>query len=124
MWDDADLVVERFVPERDRDGGYAIRRWVFMGPNERCTRQVTMDAISRAGGVTRLEHVEVPEQLRSERERLNFDYGKFDFVIHDGEPMLIDANRTPGVASAVNAMVKSGARNLAEGLNALVTQRS
>ena len=122
VWNDPHLVVERFVPERDADGSYAIRRWVFMGPRERCTRQVTMDAVSRAGRVIRLEHVEVPDKLRSERERLGFDYGKFDFVIHDGEPVLIDANRTPGVARAVNEMVKSGARNLAEGLDALIRE--
>jgi hypothetical protein len=29
------------------------------------------------------------------REALGFDYGKFDYVEHDGEPILLDANKTP-----------------------------
>ena len=41
--------------------------------------------------------------------------------MHDGEPVLLDANRTPGVARAIESLVKEGARNLAEGLNELMT---
>lgn len=118
-WSDPDLIVERFLPESD-EGGYVIRTWVFMGSRERCTRQVAADRIVKAGAVIRHEPAEVPMELRAERQRLNFDFGKFDFVIHDGKPILLDANRTPGVALAIRPMMKAGARNLAEGLDELV----
>lgn len=120
IWCDDSLVVERFVPEQDVDG-FALRTWVFMGPRERCTRVVTAGHISKAADVIRYEPVDVPPQLRDERERLNFDFGKFDFVIHEGEPFLLDANRTPGVAQAIQPLIAKGALNLAEGLNELVT---
>lgn len=119
VWDDPSLVVERFVPERDGDN-FVTRSWVFMGARERCTRFVSSAAIAKAADVLRFEPVPVPEQLRAERERLGFDYGKFDFVIHDGEPVLLDANRTPGTAGPIRELLEKGARNLAEGLNEMI----
>ena len=123
VWEDPALVVERFVPEpADEGDGFVLRTWVFMGPRERCTRMVTPTSLSKAGDVIRYEAIQVPPELRAERERLKFDFGKFDFVMHDGAPILLDANRTPGVAAAIRPMMKAGARNLAEGLNALLKQ--
>ena len=120
VWSDPTLVVEKFVAEPDEQG-FALRTWVFMGPRERCTRFVTADRISKAADVLKYEPVEVPEQLRAERERLGFDFGKFDFVMHEGGPVLLDANRTPGIAQAIRPMMKKGALNLAEGLHAMLT---
>ena len=120
VWSDPSLVVEKFVAEPDEQG-FALRTWVFMGPRERCTRFVTADRISKAADVLKYEPVQVPEQLRAERERLGFDFGKFDFVMRDGEPVLLDANRTPGIAQAIRPMMKKGALNLAEGLHQLIT---
>jgi len=120
LWSDPSLVVEKFVAEPD-EHGYALRTWVFMGSRERCTRLVTADKISKAADVLKYDPVEVPEQLRAERERLGFDFGKFDFVMHEGEPILLDANRTPGIAQAIRPMLRKGALNLAQGLHELVT---
>jgi hypothetical protein len=120
VWSDPALVVEKFIAEPDPDG-FALRTWVFMGPRERCTRFVTADRISKAADVLKHEPVEVPDKLRAERERLGFDFGKFDFVMQGGEPVLLDANRTPGIAQAIRPMMKKGALNLAEGLHQLLT---
>jgi hypothetical protein len=120
-WADPSLVVEKYIAEPD-EGGFAFRTWVFIGARERCTRFVTADRISKAAGVQKYEPVEVPDQLRAERERLGFDFGKFDFVMRDGEPVLLDANRTPGIAVAIQPMMKKGALNLAEGLHGLLSQ--
>jgi len=119
-WDDPSLVVERFIPEPDPEGGFVLRTWVFMGGRERCTRSVTLDPISKAGDVIRYEPVEVPPALRAEREQLGFDFGKFDFVLHDDQPILLDANRTPGSARALRALMLKGAMNLAQGLDQLL----
>ncbi len=119
-WADPSLVVEKFVAEPDEDG-FALRTWVFMGSSERCTRFVTADRISKAADVLKYAPAEVPPKLRAERERLGFDFGKFDFVMHEGEPILLDANRTPGIAAAIRPMMRKGALNLAEGLHGLLT---
>lgn len=39
---------------------------------------------------------EVPEPIREARRRLGCDYGKFDFVTHHGQVVLLDTNSTPG----------------------------
>lgn len=118
-WNDPELIVERYLPERDGDH-YVIRTWVFMGERERCTRQLATDPIVKADKVVHYEPAEVPGALRAERKRLGFDFGKFDFVMHEGEPILLDTNRTPGVSRAIEKVMKSGVRNLAEGLDGLV----
>ena len=120
LWDDSGLVVEKFLPEQNDDGSYTLRTWVFLGGRERCTRLVGPNPVSKAAHVLHYEPAEVPDALRAERARLGFDYGKFDFVIHDGVPVLLDANRTPGNPRSLQEHVKKGAANLAEGLDELL----
>jgi hypothetical protein len=40
--------------------------------------------------------------------------------MHEGEPILLDANRTPGMSPTLTQYMKDGARNLAEGLAGLI----
>jgi len=120
VWSNPSLVVEKFLPETDPDGGYIFRTWVFMGLHERCTRFVGPNWIGKASEAVRYEPMDVPADLRAERERLGFDYGKFDFVMNEGRAILLDANRTPGTARSVETLTKSGSANLAEGLREIV----
>ena len=59
--------------------------------------------------------------LRAWRARLGFDYGKFDFVVRDGEPVLFDVNRTPTMASNLSAALEAGMGELARGMAAFVS---
>ena len=56
------------------------------------------------------------------RARLGFDYGKFDYVKHEGRYYLLDANRTPGAPeSFVNdASVRASLDRLAGGIEAFL----
>lgn len=121
IWSDPRRIVERFLPEIDNDGNYVYRTWMFMGRREYCNRFIARNWMVKAEATIGHELTQVPDELRAERERLNFDYGKFDFVIHSGVPFLMDANRTPGIANRVEHIMKRGARQLAEGLHELVT---
>jgi hypothetical protein len=123
VWANPSLVVEKFLPETDADGGYIFRTWVFMGSHERCTRFVGPNWIGKASEAVRYEPMEVPANLRAERDRLGFDYGKFDFVMHEGQAVLLDANRTPGTARSVEALTKGGSANLAQGLREIIEAR-
>ena len=123
VWNDPALVVERFLPERDGDGRFAYRTWVFMGEAERCNRFVTASPISKGAGVIDYAPVDVPDKLREQRARLGFDFGGFDFVVHDGEPVLLDANRTPGLAATLDAMIRADQPRMAEGLDRLIRER-
>jgi D-alanine-D-alanine ligase-like ATP-grasp enzyme len=63
------------------------------------------------------EHAEVPEPIVAARRRLGLDYAKLDFVIHDGEPVLLDVNRTPTFAGhALTPAQRRLAEWLADGI--------
>lgn len=119
IWTDPRYVVERFLPERD-DRGYWLRCWVFFGDAERCNRYCCPDPIVKGRNIIAREQIAVPDELRMERERLGFDYGKFDFVLHDGKVVLLDANRTPGGAPNITDLVRSGSQHLAAGIDSLL----
>lgn len=118
VWNDPGLVVERFLPEQD-ERGYWMRAWVFCGDRERCTRYRSRNPIVKSDEVVAREPVPVPDALRVERERLGFDFGKFDFAMHDGNAILFDANRTPG-APPPSPEVDASNADLAAGLESLM----
>jgi hypothetical protein len=116
VWDDSELVVERFVPEVDPDG-FAVRNWTFAGEREVCTRNVSRSWIVKSvDDVIKSTDAPVPDAIRAERDRLGLDYGNCDFVIHDGEPILLDASRTPGAPRTLWPWAHEVAPDLAEGL--------
>ena len=96
VWDDRDLVVQRLHVERQGDF-YVNRNWYFLGDRDVVTEFHRSDPVSKTDTeVKRLPlRYEVPDALRRRRAELGFDYGKFDFVMEDGEPVLLDANSTP-----------------------------
>lgn len=98
VWDRSDLIVERFVPERDGDD-YVLRCWLFFGDQEYSVKLFSRHPVVKVGNIHRHEYLhEVPDSLREARRALGFDFGKFDYVMVDGEAMLLDANKTPAIA--------------------------
>jgi hypothetical protein len=118
VWNNEGLVVERFLPEQDAQG-YWLRVWVFLGDRERCTRYCSAQPIVKSAEVLARHAVPVPHELRVERERLGFDYGKFDFVVRDGRAILFDANRTPS-APPPSPEIDASNVHLAGGIDALL----
>lgn len=120
-WDNPGLVVERFLPEMD-ERGYCVRAWVFCGDRERCTRYRGTHPIVKSATIVAHESVPVPDAMRAERERLGFDFGKFDFVVRDGQAILLDANRTPS-APPPNPEIEASNARLAAGIEGLTRAR-
>jgi hypothetical protein len=121
IWDTPGVLVERFVPERD-ERGYYIRIWTFFGNEERSTRYRSQEVLVRAGGFEARDKVEVPDSIRAWRERLGFDFGKLDYVLHEGEYILLDANRTPGAPDVVtgDAEITASLEQVATGIRAFL----
>jgi hypothetical protein len=116
---DPGLVVEKFLPERD-PAGYASRHWIFFGDRERCTRVVGPHPIVKGADLMNRTLVDVPDALRAHRRRLGFDYGKLDFVLHEGRVVLLDANRTPAVPANLTEALRAGMEHLALGIEAWI----
>ena len=116
-----DLVVEKFVPEPEPDG-FGARFWLFCGERERCTRHISPQNLVKGNDTIRRDPVPVPDELRVLRRELGFDYGKFDFVMHEGRAVLLDANKTPGSVGNLSAFLAAGNANLADGFEGLIRQ--
>jgi hypothetical protein len=91
-----DLVVEKFLPERDGPH-FIMRMWIVLG-DRGIGRILRSDDpyVKNSNGALGEFHVP-PPALELRRRQLGLDYGKLDFVLHEGEPILIDANTTPTV---------------------------
>lgn len=119
VWGDPSRVVERFVPERGPEG-YAMRTYVFMGEVERCRRHLSRGPVVKAENIVRSDEAAAPDGIRETRERLSFDFGKFDFVVHGGETVLLDANKTPGTTTRLRELVRTGESDLPDGLERML----
>ncbi|HOH25338.1 MAG TPA: hypothetical protein PKY68_09695, partial [Bacteroidales bacterium] len=115
VWRNRRLVVEKFCPEREGDH-YCLRQWIFLGDRGVSQRLVSLNPIVKFPNEVHLEYgPPVPESLREMRSRLGFDYGKFDYVVVDGEVILLDANRTPALGGS-DGWTQNVAAELAGGL--------
>ncbi len=101
VWQNPNLIVERFLPERD-GSDYCCHQWMFFGATEvhrlgRSSHPCVKYGDADVRTCVTLNHV-VPEELRRIRQQLGLDYGTFDYGIVDGRPVLYDVNRTPGMS--------------------------
>lgn len=121
IWTTPGVIVEKFLPEQDERGTY-IRIWTFLGVEERSSRYRAKVPLIRFADYIDRETVPVPDEMRALRERLGFDFGKFDYVKHGGRYFLLDANRTPGapLAFATDTAVKESLDRVARGIEAFV----
>jgi hypothetical protein len=124
VWRNPHLVVERFLPERE-SAYYCLRQWIFFGDHEINHRVFSKSPIVKARNtIHREDGLPVPEALRSLRTMLQFDYGKFDYTLVNGEPILYDANRTPAVAwTTTTARQASIVNELTQGLFSFFLKR-
>lgn len=117
VWRNPRLVVEKYLPEREGEL-YALRQWVFLGDRGFNQRVFSREPVIKSGNVIDREYdVPVPDALRAKRAELGFDYGKFDYVLVDGEAVLLDANKTPSASrSNPSPRLRAIVEELAQGL--------
>lgn len=117
VWSVPSLIVEKFLPEQD-ERGYYIRVWTFFGDRERSSRSRATVPVIKSRQTVERQTVPVPDEIRAQRARLGFDFGKFDYVMHRDRPVLLDVNRTPAVPAgfAEDEQRSAGVRSLADGL--------
>ena len=110
------IVVERFLPELE-NGLYHLRMYQFLGDRWTCTRIASEQPVIRANVSVGVEQVEPPAEVLTWREELGIDYGKLDFVVHDGEVVLLDVNKTTGASRHMtDDALRRMRRHFAEGL--------
>jgi hypothetical protein len=107
VWKNRNLVVEKFLPEKS-NGLFFLRYWIFLGnkgwvgrfgsndPIVKFSNKITKNEILHINTEAEDETVHVPEELKIWRKKLGFDYGRFDYVEHNGKIILFDVNKTIG----------------------------
>ncbi|QDC09353.1 hypothetical protein FHY55_08895 [Oceanicola sp. D3] len=94
VWGREDLLVERFMPEREGEL-YCQRGWLFFGTRGYGYKIYATDPMVKTGTMVKYDYLdEVPPEIEAHRASMGFDFGKFDYVVHDGRAILLDANKT------------------------------
>ncbi len=90
-----DIVVEKFLPEMEKDL-YVVRSYLFLGNKSTSIKLMSKHPIVKSGNTVAFEKIDPHPEIIELREKLNFDYGKFDYVIHNDRVILLDVNKTTG----------------------------
>lgn len=113
-----DVVVEKFLPEQE-NGLFHLRVYQALGDRWTCTRLASPHPIFKAGMSVSAYDVEPHPEIEEWRARLELDYGKLDYLVHNGEVVLIDVNKTTGASAHMGSdALQAMRRRLAEGLYA------
>lgn len=116
VFDNPDLVVEKFVPETEGDI-FFVRSMVFLGDRFVCNRIASKHPVVKHATRIGIESVEPHPEMIALARAMKFDFGKFDYVIHNGRPVLLDANKTTGAANLPSTAAHLAQRRYrAEGL--------
>jgi hypothetical protein len=116
LFDDPNVIVEKFQPEF-ANGLYFMRAMLFLGDRFTCTRFVSREPIVNGATNIGSETIEPHAEMIELAKAMKFDYGKFDYVIYEGKPILLDANKTTGgVTASTDPKMIARRRHRAQGL--------
>jgi hypothetical protein len=94
IWVDDRFVVERFLPEREGDR-YYLRWYCFIGDRFRSMRIGANDPLVKRSNLDHREvALPVPPEVVALRESLGMDFGRMDYTMHEGKPIIFDVNTT------------------------------
>lgn len=90
-------IVERFLPERENDT-YVLRLTFFLGSRHLTLKLKSTESIIKHENIMSLEECETPISLLEWIKEKELDYGKIDYAIHEGKPVIYDVNKTPAAS--------------------------
>jgi hypothetical protein len=119
VWRNPNLIVEKFLPEPDEDGNWRLRAWSFLGDKSLHVLTTASAPVVKGAVISKREILPadaVPEPLLRLRAQLRADYGRLDYALVDGQPILYDVNRTPTTSTAALAAYATPLTELARGI--------
>jgi hypothetical protein len=94
-----DILVEKFLPEM-QDGLYCLRNYHFLGDGGGGVLRKSAHPIINAASTISRQDIQPDPEIVALTKSMQFDYGKFDYVMHEGRPALLDTNKTPGAGKS------------------------
>jgi hypothetical protein len=112
-FNDGNLIIERFLPEV-RKGAYYLRSYHFLGNQGACVLRKSLKPLVHAATAISREEVDPDPDIVELTQQMRFDFGKFDYVMHEDRPVLLDTNKTPGAGRSPEffAMCRNWARGI------------
>ena len=97
---------------------YYLRSYAFFGNKAISVRSKSESPVVKGSCGFDLEIVAESADVVALRHELGFDFGKFDYVIHNGDAVLLDINSTPIFGKVFSPEVKlKVVSTLAEGIS-------
>jgi hypothetical protein len=122
VWKNRNLMVQQFLPEREGEL-FFIRYYIFFGDQEWARRFGSKEPIAKfSTRVTDEEHIPIPDELVEIRNGLGLDYGRIDYVQHDGKVMVFDVNKALGGVKNDLGKFEVELDSLARGIDGFVEQ--
>lgn len=111
------VIAEKFLPERE-NGLYHVRIYQALGSRWTCMRLSSPHPIIKAHNSISAEEIAPEPEIEQWRRTYHLDFGKIDYVIHNGRTVVLDINKTTGYTpgSGLNEELEQGRRRIAEGL--------
>lgn len=116
VWQNNNLIVEKFLPEQDANGNFYLRYWIFLGDKEIGVLHKSQKAIVKDTDHNSRLITGVPDELRAIRRDLGIDFGRIDYGIVNGKPVVYDVNSTPACGENQRALIGSKLTELADGI--------
>lgn len=99
VWQNPELIAEKFLPEMDNEGYFVMNAYLFFGSREIGIRVTSKNPVIKGENIIKRElNNNIPEQVRQRRKELGFDYGRLDYTIVNNEIVLFDTNKTPSLS--------------------------
>lgn len=111
-------VVEKFIPEF-QNGLYHLRMHQFLGDRYFSTKAASTHEIIKVGNSSSIIDIEPHPMVTQWQRDFGLDYGKLDYVVHSGEAILLDINKTIGAVAGprFEAEVEARRQYLAAGID-------
>jgi hypothetical protein len=118
VWKNPNLIVQQFRTEMDDHGRYCLRYWYVLGGKGFHTRIATDKPIVKGSNILdrKLLDEPTPPALLRAKELLGVDYGRFDYIVSNGEAVLFDVNRTPCIPSEPAALYQKQFQEMSIGV--------
>jgi hypothetical protein len=119
VWRNSNLVVQKFVSERDRDGRYRLRCWYVLGDRGFHVVTLASDPIVKGSNIVDrcVIDAETPTELIALRKKIGMDYGRFDYILVNDRPVIFDVNRTPASSAGAVERYALQWREMASGID-------
>jgi len=95
IWNDEDWIVEQFLPEIE-NSQFVIRNAYFLGDKMICFKTLGLDPIVKEEKDVQSKKIDMPQKIIEVKNKLGLNYGKIDYVMHKGEPVVLDIGKTIG----------------------------